>query len=287
MSSPHSLRLDAHQHFWRYDAAAYPWIGRDMSGLRQDFSPDDLRPLLDAGGFDGCIAVQARACTGETDQLLQLAQYYPWIRAVVGWVDLCASDLEPSLERWAQSPELRGFRHQLQDESSPADFMQKPEFQRGLATLQRRGLVYEVLVKARDLGAVTELCQQHDRHHLVLDHLGKPDVQAADLKAWARQLAPLAALPHVSCKLSGLITEAHWQDWQSAQLTPYLHVALELFGPERLMFGSDWPVCLLASDYSATCTLLDSLTSTLGPTQQAAIWGGTACRVYNINGATQ
>lgn len=287
MSSPHSLRLDAHQHFWRYDAAAYPWIGRDMSGLRQDFSPDDLRPLLDAGGFDGCIAVQARACTGETDQLLQLAQYYPWIRAVVGWVDLCASDLEPSLERWAQSPELRGFRHQLQDESSPADFMQKPEFQRGLATLQRRGLVYEVLVKARDLGAVTELCQQHDRHHLVLDHLGKPDVQAADLKAWARQLAPLAALPHVSCKLSGLITEAHWQDWQSAQLTPYLHVALELFGPERLMFGSDWPVCLLASDYSATCTLLDSLTSTLGPAQQAAIWGGTACRVYNINGATQ
>ena len=287
MSSPHSLRLDAHQHFWRYDAAAYPWIGRDMSDLRQDFSPDDLRPLLDAGGFDGCIAVQARACTGETDQLLQLAQYYPWIRAVVGWVDLCASDLEPSLERWAQSPVLRGFRHQLQDESSPADFMQKPEFQRGLATLQRRGLVYEVLVKARDLGAVTELCQQHDRHHLVLDHLGKPDVQAADLKAWARQLAPLAALPHVSCKLSGLITEAHWQDWQSAQLTPYLHVALELFGPERLMFGSDWPVCLLASDYSATCTLLDSLTSTLGPTQQAAIWGGTACRVYNINGATQ
>ena len=287
MSSSHSLRLDAHQHFWRYDAAAYPWIGRDMSGLRQDFSPDDLRPLLDAGGFDGCIAVQARACTGETDQLLQLAQHYPWIRAVVGWVDLCASDLEPSLERWAQSPVLRGFRHQLQDESSPAEFIQSSEFQRGLATLQRRGLVYEVLVKARDLGAVTELCQQHDRHHLVLDHLGKPDVQAADLKAWARQLAPLAALPHVSCKLSGLITEAHWQDWQSAQLTPYLHVALELFGPERLMFGSDWPVCLLASDYSATCTLLDSLTSTLGPAQQAAIWGGTACRVYNINGATQ
>ena len=281
------LRLDAHQHFWRYDAAAYPWIGRDMACLRQDFQPDDLRPLLDAAGLDGCIAVQARACASETDQLLNLAKRYPWIRAVVGWVDLCASDLEASLERWAQAPVLRGFRHQLQDESSPAGFMQKPEFQRGLATLQRRGLVYEVLVKARDLGAVTELCQQHDRHHLVLDHLGKPDVQAADLKAWARQLAPLAALPHVSCKLSGLITEAHWHDWQSAQLTPYLHVALELFGPERLMFGSDWPVCLLASDYSATCTLLDSLTSTLGPTQQAAIWGGTACRVYNINGATQ
>ncbi len=281
MSSPHSLRLDAHQHFWRYDAAAYPWIGRDMSGLRQDFTPDDLRPLLDAGGFDGCIAVQARACASETDQLLQLAQRYPWIRAVVGWVDLCARDLEQSLERWAQAPVLRGFRHQLQDEPSLAQFIQNPGFSRGLHTLQRQGLVYEVLVKARDLRTVTELCQQYDQHHLVLDHLGKPDIQAGDLKTWASQLAPLAALPHVSCKLSGLITEAHWQDWSSAQLTPYLHMALELFGPERLMFGSDWPVCLLASDYEATHTLVASVS------EHAAIWGGTACRVYNIEGVTQ
>ena len=281
MSSSHSLRLDAHQHFWRYDAADYPWIGRDMGCLRRDFQPDDLRPLLDAAGFDGCIAVQARACASETDQLLRLAERYPWICAVVGWVDLCASDLEQSLERWAQNPVLRGFRHQLQDESAPADFMQNPAFNRGLNTLQRQGLVYEILVKARDLGAVTELCQQHDRHHLVLDHLGKPDVQANDWKAWAQQLAPLAALPHVSCKLSGLITEAHWQDWHSAQLTPYLHTALELFGPERLMFGSDWPVCLLASDYAATCSLVGSVS------QHAAIWGGTACCVYNIEGAIQ
>ena len=281
MAATHPLRLDAHQHFWRYDAAAYPWIGRDMGSLRRDFQPDDLRPLLDAAGFDGCIAVQARACTSETDQLLNLAQRYPWIRAVVGWLDLCASDLEQSLERWAQNPVLRGFRHQLQDESSPADFMQNPAFNRGLNSLQRQGLVYEVLVKARDLGAVTQLCQQHDQHHLVLDHLGKPDVQANDLKAWTRQLAALAALPHVSCKLSGLITEAHWQHWNSAQLTPYLHTALELFGPERLMFGSDWPVCLLASDYEATRALVASVS------QHAAIWGGTACRVYNIEGATQ
>ena len=281
MAATHPLRLDAHQHFWRYDAAAYPWIGRDMGSLRRDFQPDDLRPLLDTAGLDGCIAVQARACTSETDQLLNLAQRYPWIRAVVGWLDLCASDLEQSLERWAQNPVLRGFRHQLQDESSPADFMQNPAFNRGLNSLQRQGLVYEVLVKARDLGAVTQLFQQHDQHHLVLDHLGKPDVQANDLKAWTQQLAALAALPHVSCKLSGLITEAHWQDWHSAQLTPYLHTALELFGPERLMFGSDWPVCLLASDYQATCSLVGSVS------QHAAVWGGTACRVYNIEGVRQ
>ena len=281
MSATQPLRLDAHQHFWRYDAAGYPWIDRAMDGLRRDFQPDDLRPLLDAAGLDGCIAVQARACASETDQLLALAARYPWIRAVVGWVDLCAGDLEQSLERWAQAPVLRGFRHQLQDESSPADFMQNPAFNRGLATLQRRGVVYEVLIKAQDLGAATTLCQQHDQHHMVLDHLGKPDVQANDLKAWAQQLAPLAALPHVSCKLSGLITEAHWQHWNSAQLTPYLHTALELFGPERLMFGSDWPVCLLAGEYAHTRNLVASVA------QHPAIWGGTACRVYNIEGAMQ
>ena len=280
MSSSHSLRLDAHQHFWRYDPASYPWIGHGMDALRRNFEPEDLRPLLDAAGLDGCIAVQARACTGETDQLLLLAERYPWIRAVVGWVDLCAGDLEQSLERWAQAPALRGFRHQLQDEDSPAGFMQNPAFNRGLSTLQRQGLVYEVLIKAQDLGAATALCRQHDQHHLVLDHLGKPDVQANHLKAWAKQLAPLAALPHVSCKLSGLITEAHWQDWHSGQLTPYLHTALELFGPDRLMFGSDWPVCLLASEYAHTCDVLASVS------QDPAIWGGTACRVYNIEGST-
>lgn len=286
MSSTHPLRLDAHQHFWRYDAASYPWIGRDMACLRRDFQPDDLRPLLDQAGLDGCIAVQAQAHEHETDRLLLLAERYPWIYAVVGWVDLCAADLEQSLERWQQASALRGFRHQVQDEPSPAEFMQTPEFNRGLATLQRHGKVYEVLIKACDLSAATQLCQRHDQHHMVLDHLAKPDVQANDLSAWAEQLAPLAALEHVSCKLSGLITQAHWQHWRSDQLTPYLHTALELFGPERLMFGSDWPVCLLASDYPTTHTLVESVLHTLSATQQAAIWGGNACSIYGIKGVS-
>lgn len=287
MPASRPLRLDAHQHFWRYDAAAYPWIGRDMACLRRDFQPDDLRPLLDAAGVDGCIAVQASTCPGETDQLLMLAARYPWIQAVVGWVDLGADDLEQSLERWAQSKVLRGFRHPLQDESAPGEFMQNPAFNRGVATLQRQGLVYEVLIKAPDLAAATRFCQRHDQHHLVLDHLAKPNVQADDLHTWAAQLAPLAALPHVSCKLSGLITQAHWQDWHSAQLTPYLHTALQLFGPERLMFGSDWPVCLLAGHYQDTCRLLDSVLHSLSAAQQAAIWGANACALYGIEGVMQ
>lgn len=287
MSSTQPPRLDAHQHFWRYDAAGYPWISHDMPGLRRDFMPDDLRPLLDQVGLDGCIAVQARACESETDWLLQLAGQYPWIRAVVGWVDLCAADLEHSLERWAQASVLRGFRHQLQDEPAPAEFMQRADFNRGLATLQRQGKVYEVLIKACDLSAATQLCQRHDQHHLVLDHLAKPNVQANNLRQWAEQLAPLAALAHVSCKLSGLATEADWQHWQPEQLTPYLDTALHLFGPERLMFGSDWPVCLLASDYRTTHTLVDSVLHTLSAAEHAAIWGANACSIYGLEGVTR
>ncbi|MGQ8917020.1 amidohydrolase family protein [Pseudomonas lundensis] len=284
MSSRHSLRLDAHQHFWRYDAARYPWITGDMPALRQDFQPDDLRPLLDRAGLDGCIAVQARACETETDRLLVLAHRHPWIRAVVGWADLRSARLEPSLEQWADARVLRGFRHQLQDEPVPAAWMQDAAFNRGLSTLQRKGLVYEVLIKARDLPAATRLCQQHDGHHLVLDHLGKPDVQAQGLREWAQQLAGLAALPHVSCKLSGLMTEGDWQSRDCSPLLPYLHTALELFGADRLMFGSDWPVCLLASDYIGTCALIEQAVQPLSTSEQAAIWGGTACHVYGIEG---
>ncbi|OZY59001.1 amidohydrolase [Pseudomonas lundensis] len=284
MSSRHSLRLDAHQHFWRYDAASYPWITHDMPRLRGDFQPADLRPLLDRAGFDGCIAVQARGCPSETDHLLHLAGQYPWVRAVVGWADLRSITLEASLERWVQASTLRGFRHQLQDEPVPATLMQDAAFNRGLSTLQGKGYVYEVLIKARDLPAATQWCQHHDRHHLVLDHLGKPDVRARDVQAWRQQLAPLAALPHVSCKLSGLMTEADWQTGHSAPLLPYLHTALELFGADRLMFGSDWPVCLLASEYAGTCALVEQALQPLSASEQAAIWGGTACRVYGIEG---
>jgi L-fuconolactonase len=284
MSSQHPPRLDAHQHFWHYQAAEFPWIGNEMANLRQDFMPADVRPLLDQAGFDGCIAVQARACEIETDQLLALAAHHPWICAVVGWVDLCSASLDQRLERWGQDPCLRGFRHQLQDEAAPTDFMQGRAFNLGLATLQRHEWVYEVLVKEHDLGAASALCRQHDQYHLVLDHLGKPDIHANNPRAWAKRLAPLAALPHVSCKLSGLITEAHWQRWKSAELRPYLELALELFGAERLMFGSDWPVCLLASNYSDTCALVDSVLHDLSASQQAGIWGGNACRVYAIEG---
>lgn len=283
MSSPSLLRLDAHQHFWRYRAADYPWIGVPEAGLRRDFIPQDLKPLLDAAGLDGCIAVQARAGEQETNALLEMARQHPWIFGVVGWVDLCDPALEQHLHQWRDQPPLKGFRHQIQDEPRPATFMADPAFSRGLQQLQQQGYVYEVLIRCADLSAATALCQCHDQHHLVLDHLGKPDI-AKGPGAWADHLAPLAALPHVSCKLSGLLTEAGPGQRNAQTLRPFIELALELFGAERLMFGSDWPVCLLAGEYEGTCQLLEQTLDQLSPSEHQAIWGGTAQRVYQLEG---
>jgi L-fuconolactonase len=278
------LRLDAHQHFWRYRAQDYPWIDDRHGALRRNFLPDDLKPLLDATGIDGCIAVQARQSESETDDLLALAEQYPWIYGVIGWVDLRATDLEHRLERWSDAPRLRGFRHLIQDEPSPLAFMHDPAFNQSLRVLQRQQKVYEILIKEQDLDATTALCRRHDQHHLLLDHLGKPNVENDNPVAWAERLAPLAALPHVSCKLSGLITEADWQQWHPVQLLPYFYLALELFGPQRLMFGSDWPVCQLAGSYHDVHHLFETAIADLSATEQAAIRGGNAIRLYGLEG---
>ncbi|OQR26432.1 amidohydrolase [Pseudomonas sp. Bc-h] len=281
---PPPLRVDAHQHFWRYRAQDYPWIDDRHGALRHDFMPDDLKPLLDQHGIAGCVAVQARHSRHETDALLALADQYPWVLGVVGWVDLRATDLERQLEGWSDNRKLVGIRHQIQDEPSPSLFMQDPVFARGVSLLQARGLVYDLLIKDADLHAAADFCKRHDEHHIILDHLGKPDLSQEDPIAWADRIAPLAALPHVSCKLSGLITEADWQQWRPVELLPYFYLALELFGPQRLMFGSDWPVCQVAGSYSDVHRLLESALHELSADEQAAIGGGTAIRLYGLQG---
>lgn len=290
MSSRHSsvpaspLRVDAHQHFWTYTPQDYPWIDERHAPLQRDFLPDDLKPLLDQHGVDGCIAVQARQSLDETDALLAHATTHPWILGVVGWVDLRADDLDAQLDRRANAPKLVGFRHLVQDEPAPSLFLQDPAFARGMRQLQHRGLAYDVLVKDKDLHAATDFCRRHDQHHLILDHLGKPDLSLEDPIAWADRLAPLAALPHVACKLSGLITEADWQHWRAVELLPYFYLALELFGPDRLMFGSDWPVCQLAGSYGQVHHLFDTAISSLSTAEQDALRGGTALRLYGLQG---
>ncbi len=276
-------RIDAHQHFWRYNPEGYAWITPELGLLRHDFLPDDLRPLLEKHDLNGSIAVQARSGSRETEFLLDLADRHPCILGVVGWADLCADDLADALERYGDHPRLKGYRHQIQDEPCPADFMALPAFNRGLIGLQLRGLVYEVLIHAKDLAPAAALCARHDRAPLVLDHLGKPAVGQESVTDWGKRLRLPAELPHVFCKLSGLITEADWKAWKADDLRPYILTALELFGPERLMFGSDWPVCLLAGSYDQICDLVqNSLAELLSPSELSLVMGGNAYRVYHL-----
>jgi len=278
-----ALRIDAHQHFWRYDAGAYPWMTPGMGVLRRDWMPQDLRPLLDAQGIDGCIAVQARADEAETDFLLELARSHEWIAGVVGWVDLRADDLDARLARWAPSPALAGFRHLLQDDPDVPATLADTRFNRGVKRLQADGRIYEVLVRgATQLAGAPGFCARHDRHWLVLDHLGKPAIGGNEDAEWRNALASLAAMPHVLCKLSGLVTEVVTQAIDEAVLRRYLDTALELFGPGRLLFGSDWPVCLLRASYADACGIIEAWLAALSPDEQSLVRGDNAVRCYGL-----
>lgn len=278
-----TLRIDAHQHFWRYDAGAYPWISGDMGVLRRDWMPQDLRPLLDEQAIDACIAVQARADKVETDFLLQLAHAHDWIAGVVGWVDLRADDIEAHLARWQASPALVGFRHLLQDDPDVAGTLADTKFNRGVKRLQADRQVYEVLVRgAAQLSETPAFCARHDQHWLVLDHLGKPAIGGGEDTSWHNALRQLSGMPHVLCKVSGLVTEVGAKPVDDTVLRRYLDVALDLFGPERLLFGSDWPVCLLRATYVEVCQIVEDWSYALSADEQALIWGGNAARCYGL-----
>ncbi|ALB64394.1 L-fuconolactone hydrolase [Cronobacter condimenti 1330] len=276
------VRIDAHQHYWRYQPQDYPWIDDAMTALRQDFGPAQLQPSLTAQRFDGAIAVQARHCEAETAWLLAQCAQAPGVRGVVGWLDITAPDIEEQLARWRLL--LCGLRHQAQDEPDPAAWLARNDVAQGMRQLQRQGYAWDLLVTHRHLEAGARFAARHDEHWIVLDHFGKPDI-ARGAAHWAEQVKPLAALPHVVCKLSGLVTEAPGYAWRDEQLWPFFDAALALFGPERLMFGSDWPVCLLAAEYAQVYALCDTAFASLSSSERAAIWGETACRVYGLTEA--
>ncbi len=276
-------RIDAHQHFWRYSAEAYPWISTEMPALRRDQLPQDLRPLLDAQHIDRCIAVQARANEAENAFLLDLAEAHPWIAAVVGWVDLFAANAEARIAHWCAQPRFKGVRHLLQDDPDVAATLTNARFNAGVAAVQSQGLVYEVLVRGpAQLAHVPAFCARHDRHWLVLDHLGKPAIGGDSEDAWHGHLRTLAALPHVRCKVSGLVTEVVAPRVDAGTVHRHLDAALEAFGPDRLMFGSDWPVCLLRADYAEVAAMVRDWGARLSADEQAQLWGGTAARCYGL-----
>ncbi|MBM2767716.1 amidohydrolase family protein [Burkholderia anthina] len=291
-----AVRIDSHQHFWRYRAADYPWIGQGMGVLARDYLPDMLWPQMHAQALGASIAVQARAGRDETAFLLDLARDDAHIAAVVGWEDLAAPGLAERIAEW-RSPKLRGFRHQVQDEADVAAFVEDPAFNRGVAWLQANGYVYDVLVFERQLRDVRAFCARHDAHWLVLDHAGKPALAGFErddtaLVRWRAGLRELGALPHVVCKLSGLVTETDWRRGLRANdirhIEQCLDAALDAFGPQRLMFGSDWPVCLLAASYDEVASLVERWAEArLSAAERGALWGGTAARCYAVPGASK
>jgi L-fuconolactonase len=271
-------RLDAHQHFWRFDARQYPWMPAG-SALQRDWLPADLARLQRPLAFDGSIAVQARQTLAETHWLLGLADADERIRGVVGWVDLRAEDVGDQLEQLARHPKLVGVRHVVQDEPDDA-FMLGLEFQRGIGWLQEFGLTYDLLIYPRQLPAAIELVRRFPDQPFVLDHIAKPEIRRGEFLVWAAHLRELARLPNVTCKVSGMVTEADPVAWKAGDFRPYLDLVFEVLGPRRLMFGSDWPVCLLVASYEQVEGLVRDHVRGLGAEDAAAFWGGTASAFY-------
>jgi len=272
--------IDAHHHLWQYSEAEYGWILPEMSLLRRDFMPDDLDREMRIAGVDGAVVVQARQSLAETHWLLECAERSPSIRGVVGWAPLTERDASDVLSRLAESPKLKGLRHINQDE--PDGFMLKEEFNRGIALMAGTGLVYDILIYERQLPEALEFVRRHPQQSFVLDHLAKPKIRAGEIEPWRSNLLALAGCGNVTCKISGMVTEADWSSWTLEELTPYLDAALEAFGPERLMAGSDWPVCLLASGYSRWWETVSLWLEELSVPDRASILGGTAQRVYRL-----
>lgn len=274
------MRLDSHQHFWEYDPKRQDWISPEMSRIRRNFRPADLYPLLQDAKMDGCIAVQAEESLRETDFLLDLTAQHEWILGAVGWADLKSDTLDELLDDYSDKQKLVGFREVLQSKD-PQYILQK-NFIRGIQKIGTRGYGYDILIFPTHLSATLELVNKCPDQRFVIDHLAKPYIKAGEWKDWKKAVSLLAERELVHCKLSGMITEADWKTWTPEQLFPYLEIALELFGPDRLMYGSDWPVCLLAGEYERFWEIIEEFTNSLSTSEKNKIMGETAAEFYRI-----
>lgn len=273
--------IDSHQHFWQYHPSKFPWIDDEMKILQADFMPPDLKQEMDRYGIDGCVAVQAGQTEGETKFLLELAEEYPFVRGVVGWLDLEAHDLEKKLEHYTRFDRFRGLRHIVHDE--PDDrFLLRPDFLRGIETLGKYDLCYDILIFARHLPVAVEFANRFPDQKFVLDHIAKPEIRDQKIGSWEKGIRELAKHPHMYCKVSGMVTEADWNGWASDDFRPYLDVVFDAFGPERLLFGSDWPVCKLAASYGEVLQLVEEYIGSYPQTDQEQIMGLNAMKCYKL-----
>jgi L-fuconolactonase len=275
-------RIDAHHHLWRYSKKEYGWIAGDMAPIARDFLPQDLQKVLTSSGMQGGITVQARQTLEETQSLLNFAQEFPFIRGVVGWAPIARPEFPQVLERFHHFEKLKGFRHVVQDEPDDA-FLLRPDFNAGIALFKRYGLVYDILIFERQLPAAISFVDRHPAQVFVLDHIAKPRIRDQVLEPWRTNIRELARRENVFCKLSGMVTEAEWAKWRPSDLEPYFDVILNAFGPKRLLAGSDWPVCLLATAYQTWFSTLGEFLSSLSSTDQEMILGGVASEVYSLS----
>jgi len=277
------MQVDSHQHFWKYDVNRNSWITDEMKALKRDFLPADLLPELRANGMSGCVAVQADQSEQETQFLLDLANQCDAIKGVVGWVDLLSPDVADRLQYFSQFKKLCGIRHVVQSEPDDG-FMLRPEFCRGIKALQEFDLTYDILIYSRQLPAALELVTRFPEQPFVIDHIAKPRIAEGKDPEWRQRMPDLAALPNVAVKLSGMVTEANWASWTPADLRPFVASVVDWFGAGRLMFGSDWPVCLLATPYDSVVNGLEEALGPISPGDAARIFGLNAVSVYRLRG---
>lgn len=276
------MKIDSHQHFWRYNEREFGWINQEMQQIRRDFLPEDLLKELDGVGFDGSIAVQARQNLDETAWLLELASKYSFIKGVVGWVDLCSSDARNQLEQFSSDSKLKGVRHVIHDEPD-IDFMLRPAFLNGIRLLVSLNLTYDILIFPKHLCNAMEFVKQFPDQVFVLDHIAKPDIRNGIVYPWKAGIGDLAKFPNVYCKLSGMVTEASWTSWKPADFKPYLETVFESFGTDRVMIGSDWPVCQVAGNYKEVMGIVEEFINELSDSEKQKVMGQNARKAYHLD----
>jgi L-fuconolactonase len=275
------LKIDSHQHFWKYDPVRDSWIDESMSVIQKDFSPEDLEPILKANGIDGCVIVQSDQSEAENHFQISNADSHDFIKGVVGWVDLSAANVQERLEYFSQFKKLKGFRHVLQGERQ-RDFMLRPDFLNGISLLNKYNFTYDILVFPDQLKFAKQFVEKFPYHRFVIDHIAKPYIKDNIIEGWQEDMRAIAEQKNVFCKISGMVTETKWNNWEKADFDPYMDVVVNAFGTDRVMFGSDWPVCLVAAKYSEVLDIVKDYFSGYSNLERDKVFGGNAIKFYNL-----
>jgi L-fuconolactonase len=275
------MTIDSHQHFWKYNAPTHDWITDEMSVIQRDFLPSDLEPILKQNNIDGCVAVQADQSEAETDFLLELSKENSFVKGIVGWVDLLADDVYERLEHYAQFEKIKGFRHIVQGESD-SEFMLRPKFKNGITELSANDFTYDILIYHFQLEQAINLVKLFPDQKFVIDHIAKPDIKSGEYTEWQINIKKLALHQNVYCKVSGMVTEGEWQGWKNSDFKIYLDTVVKAFGTDRLMYGSDWPVCLVAGQYEEQLNIVQAYFSSFSSLEKKKIMGGNAVKFYQL-----